>query len=289
MGTNIVTKLKQKVNQISEIDGKLQKLKKMIPLSALQFEVHLAEHCNLNCKGCDNFSCIAEPAFLDVKEYERDLQRLSYLCEGEAKRIHLMGGEPLLHPDAATIACLTRKYFPYTAIDVYTNGLLLPKQTDQFWETLKEANVGIMVTPYPITFNYTKIEQYVKEKGVSFQYCTSPEDEKGLFHFTLDLEGQQNEVESFLQCHRANDCICLKNGKLYTCSIVPNIVHFNKQFNEKLPVTSRNYIDIYKAENLQEILDFLAKPIPFCRFCKINADTNLYPWQQTRKEKSEWT
>lgn len=288
MGTSIIAKLKNKINQITDIDNRLQKEGKFIPSPTLQFEVHLTEHCNLNCKGCDNFSCIAEPAFLDIKQYEKDLARLSEMCEGEVKRIYLMGGEPCLHPDVSSIALLTREYFPYGAIDVYTNGLLLSKQNEKFWRDLKEANVGIMVTPYPISFDYADLEQYVKEKGVKFQYCMSPEVEKGLFHFTLDLEGQQNEVESFLQCHRANTCIQLKNGKLYTCSIVANIEHFNKQFNEALPVTSRNYIDIYEAKSLQEILDFLARPIPFCRFCKINADTQIYPWQKTRKEKSEW-
>ena len=26
----------------------------------MSFEIHLAEHCNLNCKGCDNYSPVAE-------------------------------------------------------------------------------------------------------------------------------------------------------------------------------------------------------------------------------------
>lgn len=286
---SIVAKLKYKINQISEIDNKLKNYEKLMPLPTLQFEVHLTEHCNLNCRGCDNFSCIAEPSFLDVEQYKKDLQRLADLCEGEAKRIHLMGGEPLLHPDVVEIARLTREKFPNAVIDVYTNGLLLLNQSEQFWSTLKETNVGILVTQYPISFDYTRAEEIANRGGVAFQSCLSAGEEKGLFHFTLDLKGQQNEKESFLKCHRANACISLKNGKLYTCSLVANIDHFNKCFDENLPVTRRNYIDIYEADNLQEILDFLARPIPFCRFCNINADTKIYSWRRTKKEKAEWT
>ena len=289
MGLDVVRKIRDKVNQISEIDNEIKHLKKLLPLPTLQFEVHLAEHCNLNCMGCDNFSCIAEPSLLDLVQYNKDLKRLSYLCQGEAKRIHLMGGEPLLHPEAAKAAVITRERFPYALIDIYTNGVLLLKQTEEFWFTLKDANIGIMVTKYPIAFDYEKAEELANNHGVNYQYCTVPEHEKELFHFTLDLSGQQNEVDSFLKCHRANACIALKDGKLFTCSLVANIGHFNKCFHENLPVTDRNYINIYEAESLQEILEFLAKPIPFCRFCNMNADTVTYKWQQTKREKTEWT
>ncbi len=284
----IIRKLRDKMNQISEIEDKLNREKKMVPLSTLQFEVHIAEHCNLNCMGCDNFSCIAEPFFLDLDRYEKDLERLSYLCEGEAKRIHLMGGEPLLHPEVTKAVLLTRKYFPYALIDIYTNGMLLLKQTEGFWNTLKDAGAGLMVTKYPISFDYDKAQATAEYYGVRYQYCIDTESEKGLFHFTLDLDGQQNELASFLKCHRANACISLKNGRLYTCSVIPNITHFNKKFSENLPVSKRNYIDIYEAESISEILSFLAKPAPFCRFCNIGADCNIYEWKRTKKEKTEW-
>ncbi|MDR2479129.1 MAG: hypothetical protein LBD48_07440, partial [Treponema sp.] len=31
--------------------------------TGLNLSVHLADHCNLNCKGCDNFSCIADEKY----------------------------------------------------------------------------------------------------------------------------------------------------------------------------------------------------------------------------------
>jgi len=39
-------------------------------------ETHLVEHCNINCKYCDHFSCIAEEKFADINVFTRDLQRI---------------------------------------------------------------------------------------------------------------------------------------------------------------------------------------------------------------------
>ena len=86
-------------------------LKKWItqPQELLRYEVHLTEHCNLNCKSCFHFSSRAEEEYLDVTEYEKDCKRLSELFGGVASDILLMGGEPLLHPDIEKFIEITRK------------------------------------------------------------------------------------------------------------------------------------------------------------------------------------
>ena len=65
----------------------------------IRFEVHIAEHCNLNCKSCNNFSCIAEPEFVDVEEFRKDFARMGEIFSHECEQIYLIGGEPLLNPD----------------------------------------------------------------------------------------------------------------------------------------------------------------------------------------------
>lgn len=289
MRLNIFSIYRDMVRKNEEMERLLSEKKKLMPLPTLQFEVHVAEHCNLNCKGCDNFSCIAEQSFLDVTQYEKDMERLSYLCDGDAKRIHLMGGEPLLHPQLAEVAKITRKYFPRAVIAIYTNGLLLKKQSDVFWDTLKNENIEILTTEYPINLDYRELSRLVREKGVVYNSCTGEDSIKELFKFTLDLKGQQDERDSFLKCHRANACISYKDGKLFTCSVVSNIEHFNKKFKENLKVTPRDYIDIYEAESIDQILEFLAKPIPFCRYCNMNAEKCTFPWGSSKGEIGEWS
>ena len=37
------------------------------------FEVHITDHCNLNCKGCAHFSNLCKPTFADLDEFEADM------------------------------------------------------------------------------------------------------------------------------------------------------------------------------------------------------------------------
>lgn len=53
----------------------------------------------------------------------------------------------------------------------------------------------------------------------------------------------------------------VENGRLYTCTLIPNIEHFNKYFNKNLEVCDDDSIDIYKAKIKKKFLIFL--PIQF--------------------------
>ena len=52
----------------------------------------------------------------------------------------------------------------------------------------------------------------------------------------MQEKGQCDPRRSFYKCFLANECIMLKDGKLYTCTLIPNIEHFNKHFKKKLEV-----------------------------------------------------
>ena len=58
------------------------------------------------------------------------------------------------------------------------------------------------------------------------------------------------------------------------------------------PLTSayvRSYykIDIFKAKNKDEILEFMSRPIPFCRFCDVLRRKAGYKWETSEKDISE--
>ena len=58
-------------------------------------EIHLTNHCNLNCACCCHFAPIAEQYFMPVDVFKCDIERLRFLSGGNIRRIRLMGGEPL--------------------------------------------------------------------------------------------------------------------------------------------------------------------------------------------------
>jgi len=112
---------------------------------------------------------------------------------------------------------------------------------------------------------------------------------KTSYHIPFDVTGTQNTALNFLQCFHANNCIELYHGRIYTCTIIPHSKHFAKYFDIKLHECEFDSIDIHTAKNLQEILGFLARPVPFCRYCNVLGRTFGHPWKQSKKEIEEWT
>ena len=35
-----------------------------------ELEIHVVDHCNLNCAGCNHFTPLAKPFFIEVKDFE---------------------------------------------------------------------------------------------------------------------------------------------------------------------------------------------------------------------------
>lgn len=256
--------------------------------SELQFGVHLAEHCNLNCCGCDNFSPLAKPEFLDVAEFERDLKRLSDLFDGRCKYISLMGGEPLLHPQLIAIIEIARKHFPWGGIGITTNGILLTQMAEEFWEVCRQHNVLIQITHYPINININKIKETASKYNVTIRWA-SDGVLKELWFWPIDETGKNSVKLNFAMCTRCNNgCAILQHGKLCTCSLVPNIRHYTEHFQARMEIAAEDYIDIYQEQSAEAILKKLAQPIPFCRYCNVKQFSGGIPWQISKREKSEW-
>lgn len=268
---------------------KERQIENITPLKKLQFETHIVEHCNLNCQMCTHFSPLAQTEFADINSFEKDLQQLHKLFVNDVSYIILLGGEPLLHPLITQFLKIARKAFPHTDIILYTNGLLIPKMNKTFFETCKENKITIILTRYPIQMDYTVVNDLLERYKVVYKYCNTPGREKKSTHYPLDIGGTQNPENSFLHCDMANRCIFLKDGKLYTCAMLPNVHHFNKYFNYNFQVTPKDYIDIYEATSKTEILEFLASPPPFCRYCDVSHRSILHEWKRSKRIIEEWT
>lgn len=267
-----------------------QGLRRFIPRSLLKFEFALAEHCNLNCRGCDHFSPIAEPKLADFTSTAMDFARLSALFGGKAESILLLGGEPLLHPEIEKFMIMARKNFPDAKIEIVTNGLLLMKEPESFWEACHDNNIAITVTKYPVSLDFKAMEARAENYRVVYNYFGNSGDiVKTLFQNKFSANKTQDAWTSYLLCHRSNQCIYLQDGRLYTCTGAPTVRHFDKRFGTHLFNAEENSIDIYEAKSAQEIMQFLAKPIPFCAHCRISETVSGIPWCKSKKTIDEWT
>ena len=257
-------------------------------------ETHIVDHCNLRCEACCHFSNISEPSFAQLDEFSKDIKRLSEIFE--INQIRLMGGEPLLHKQLYKFILVTRRYFPFSDIRIVTNGILLKKQEEIFWDTLKITNTKIDLSKYPIgdasfsdaldcigkhLFNFYRDDNggfCVYENALGGMWLAS------YFHLTLQTKENSNTSKVFKDCPYKR-CTNLVHGHLTHCPTASYISKFNKYFSEDYP--NEKGIDIYKS-SADEILDYLNKPIQMCKFCITEKDIKIIPWKKSEKNKGEW-
>ena len=266
-----------------------QSKRKSIPLKKIQFEIDISMHCDLDCNCCSQFGAVAKPEFVDIDGMERDFKRLGELFEGEAERIYLIGGEPLLNKDIIRCIEIARSSFPIGRIDIFTNGILLFSMNDEFWDACHKYDIGLIVTKYPTKIDYDRMKNLALKKDVNFEFFGTSEDFKYMTPLGLDVRGKQDVEESFALCPEANNCIKLREGKLYTCTRPAVIYKFNDYFGTDLLVSNEDSIDIYKAKDGQEILEYLSHPIPFCRYCDNKSHREARKWGHSKKVIEEWT
>jgi len=268
---------------------RLTSKRRLVRRNELHFNIHLADHCNLNCKGCLHFSPLSAEKFLDLQTFERDLKRIFELSGGKVSDICLLGGEPLLHPDIELFFPIARKYFSKNRIYILTNGLLLPKMSETFFEECKKHDIGIAISYYPVKIDIEKIKAITDKYAVSLEI--RDEYNKGpsiWLRQPLDIDGRQNIKKSYKTCAMGNSCVHLVDGKIYQCDTAAYIHYFNKYFNKNLTVQDNDYIDIHKITDIKEIFNFLCSPIPFCRYCKTK-DVEYIKWEISNKDINEWT
>jgi molybdenum cofactor biosynthesis enzyme MoaA len=273
-----------------------------MPWSALRFEIHLTDKCNLNCAGCLHFSPLCEKLnLISIQTFENDIKRLSALTNGKCADIMILGGEPLLHPEINSFLKITRNYFPsflssggYGIIKLVTNGILLPNQPDDFWEICHVNNVRIVISNYPVKIEKEYIKEKAKKHGVQIKLYEEgiesrmPGSSNQWAKIPIDVEGKQNYKKSFGKCFLAGSCFQLVNGKIYKCARIAYVNYFNEKFNQQLKVVENDYIDIYKMNNIVEILNELTNPAPFCRYCKVQDLTWHNHWKNSRNSIDEY-
>lgn len=264
-------------------------LSKQLNNDVLNFEVNVVDHCNLNCQCCNHFSPLAEKKFLNCTEYERDIQRLALITNGKIGTLMLLGGEPLLHPGIVSIMQISRKHLRNTEISIVSNGLLLGKMDAAFWQACREFDIHIVLTKYPIGFDYGALEKRALQEKVSLSYAYESQELKTSWRLPLRDEGELNPYINYMKCYHAKRCVVLREGRLYTCPISAYVHIFNRYFGKNMPEGDANSIDIYEEDSAERLYKFLSSPIPMCKHCDIaNYEYNI-PWSTSKRQLSEWT
>ncbi len=225
-------------------------------------EIEVSESCNLNCKGCNEFSnLVEENMFGDLQQTERDLGKLKDYFWGVGK-IRLMGGEPLVNPDYIRFVKTAREIFPDSDIRILTNGLLVPKLKKDDLLEIKNSNCSFDISVYPPTQRIIDtITGILREAGIPYNLSVPNK----LFFKSLLKEPMESPNEAFSNCLFTH-CHALSGGYISACSNQMYAHRLNTAFNLKFPNDDK--IDIYNTSLTGwEMNEIFSKPHEFCRYC----------------------
>jgi hypothetical protein len=247
-------------------------------LSLPKLDLNLTEHCNLNCAGCNHFCPLAEQWFLTPEQAESELAQLSRLVS-HVERIFIVGGEPLLNPSVERFFGIAKKYYPRSILTLWTNGTLLSRMPQSFWESCREFGVEVRFTNYPqLRHKAPELVRLIRDQLGSF-YGFDRED------CCLMLCEKKTPGKSLSQC--ALEIITLSRGKIYHCPYEAYVHFFNKRFQARFP--ERQGYDlaapVVSAKGLQ---DYLVSPSELCQYCKDKNDIVLVDWSSTSCSPDAW-
>ncbi|MCM1183102.1 MAG: hypothetical protein NC337_06995 [Roseburia sp.] len=230
----------------------------------VHLETHVCDHCNLNCKACNNFSpFVEEPSYADIDRFERDLQSLTGLFSGIG-RFFLLGGEPLLAPELCCemIRCY-RKYFLANELRVLTNATLILSMKDEFWECIRENEVIIHISLYPpVKERIDKIREKLEQENV--RYLVFREVKSFVKHWTaypFEDENYNNEYCGSAGCHY------LRDGKISKCPDAMLVDSMSEKDKSLSLPESEDRIKLSEESDAWEIIERLDNAIDMCKSC----------------------
>ena len=249
-------------------------------------EYHVSDFCNLKCKRCGHFSnLVSEKIFPDINEFKTELIELSKRFR-DIRKIRLMGGEPFINPNLDGFIYEARKNFPYSDIRVVTNGILLPKISDQVVEAIRNCGVVIDISQYPPTKEVIeRIVSFAQEKKLRIQIT------KEITKFFKSVNaGISTDYEKIYSDCISRTCHFLRKGHLYVCP-APILFFENKEFLE-LNITQedleKNSFDlIHGNEDGWQILKKFLTPFDFCQHC---VKAEWHDWKASKQiiKKEDW-
>ncbi|MDO4961664.1 MAG: radical SAM protein [Eubacteriales bacterium] len=221
-------------------------------------EFHAADHCNLNCSGCTHFSpLVPGEVFPDPDALRQDLTQLRKVVE-YIDKIHILGGEPLLNRQLDLYLDMVREFYPFSTIEVHTNGTLLNQMPDRLVESFLRNDINIFVTLYPPMYkSIEKIMKAAADKGLNVRYYTLSK-----FSRIFDVNGGHSAGVRQLSCRFPN----LYQGKLYPCPSIAYVRYFNDAFDQNISSTE-GAVDLYQDIDFDTLKRELHKVRSICDHC----------------------
>lgn len=234
-------------------------------------EAHIVDHCNLSCAECCSLSPLLPKWFASPEELGRDLAIASdFLAPAVFK---LVGGEPLLHPNIATMAKIAVESAIAPRISLTTNGLLLGRMEDDLWRHLDAMTVSLYPQPELPTSIIAEAEEQAARFGVELNWKQQDQ------FVVMNTDGRRMEEEKtaavFNRCWLRERCHVLRSGTFYTCTRPP---HMETLMSDSSNFSDDGYSLTAPGADVEGLLAYLQReqPLEACAYC-YGGDAEMAP------------
>lgn len=252
-----------------------------IRVEALEF--HVAEHCNLRCAHCCNMSPFVAERFLSLAEVERMAAQAAASFDCDVFKI--MGGEPLLHPDITAVLRILKAARVSPIIRLFTNGLLLHRMDEAFWEALDQLTVSVYSSA-PVKPEHLA---RVREQARRFDVVLNVKPVESFSQvLRRDRVADDDAVRAtYAACWLRHRCMIVRDGVFYKCTRAA----YKDDFMERVAQTpcaeraASDGVPVDAPDFNARVLDYLNReePLSACRYC-YGGDGPVEPHVQLRKK-----
>lgn len=264
--------------------------------------VPLTEFCQgILCYGCTSCVPVIEQKYsYNFEQFCTDMTKIHSLIGLKIKYINFTGGDVFLHPRLIEIVEYTRNLYKNIPINFSINGVLLSKQTKEFWHRLGKCDVDLNWTLYPI--QYPDLEETMnvitKINGVRLNIIgDSSGEEKNSWKLPYSFEKQNQYDWLFCRHHKcSNNVLIMYQNTLGVCHPHRGLIHLEKKFGDKFTEEFKNAITkfneeilkINEIENKDEIVEYMRKRPSMCDYCALRERKNMGKWLKSEGKFEEW-
>lgn len=251
----------------------------MIRVDIPHLETDVTQACQLSCVACNHAVPLYRkrgPTSASVSTVDHDLSTLARVLRADAWGA--LGGEPLLHKDITEILRVARRSGVADRIEVWSNGLLLPRMTDEFWRSFDRLVLSVYEGKHTdeslrwITerCQEANVELHVKDERVDRNFMTLLEP--------VPTEPRETK-RKFKHCFFRHFSRVANDGFFFTCCCAPHlpVLLQDQSFGtDGIPITDdMAWVDVYDYLNRVE-------PLGACTICAGRQTAQPLTWREER-------
>jgi MoaA/NifB/PqqE/SkfB family radical SAM enzyme len=243
----------------------------------MEFDLHVVNHCNLQCRSCTHLSPLAERWEAEIEELGTNLEILRRFIPDTADlHINILGGEPLLHTRIEAVLDRIRGVFRRAFLILTTNGTKEPPIP-----ALIRNNIALNVSQYIDDGRYEeKLSDYRRQGVRAFPT-------RSKYHWSRHRLNPQSKREHVgHDCFQARICTQVRGGRIYKCCTAAGLPDLNRALDTGLRlVEGRDYLEIAAIQSAADIERLKRDEAPLCKYCE---PPEPMRWEQGNRDPADW-